>query len=188
MSEELEHPTPLDPVDQQELKRLQARLQEVQTKISQLEQGSRDPYLDDLSKHFHLGRVGGSGHGTHRLNARRDRSLDKTIDTAIKLTPLYREATRLEAAISEITSGARKRKRERESKRQAFLLEAQGRVRQTKKGDYVFDQTYGRVEVLARNQKSLSIRTPGGRREARKFEWIIDVDYRTKDAFSCGED
>jgi hypothetical protein len=186
MSEDAENALPLDPIDQQELERLQRELEAVETKITRLEEGTHDRSLDDVSKSFHLGMVGGSGHGTRRLNARRERSLDKTIDTAVKLTPLYQQRARFKTAISEITSGARKRKREREAKRQAFLLEAQARVRQARKGDYVFDQAYDRVEVLARNQKSLSIRTPGGRREARQFEWIIDVDH-TEDVASRKE-
>jgi hypothetical protein len=64
-----------------------------------------DSYLDNVSRSFHLGMVGGSGRNTYRLNKRREASLDRTIKAAVILCPLYRLRDGLIKQIGDIESG-----------------------------------------------------------------------------------
>jgi hypothetical protein len=55
--------------------------------------------IDDVSKSFHLGMVGGSGKNVQRLNRKREQALDKTIDRAVELSKLYEQQRTLENQI-----------------------------------------------------------------------------------------
>ncbi len=59
---------------------LKAKLERVEKRLRKL--GHEDAHLAGLSRHFHLGRVGGSGRNTARLNRRREAALDKSIREA----------------------------------------------------------------------------------------------------------
>lgn len=64
-------------------------LEKVNNQIDNL--NKKQGYGSDLTKHFHLGMVGGSGKNVQKLNEQRANSLDKTIDNAVKLVKLYKE-------------------------------------------------------------------------------------------------
>ena len=169
----------LDEQDQQDLETFRRQLQPIEHQIARLEGKQRDPYLDAVAGTFHLGMVGGSGRRTARLNARKERALDKHIETAKKLEPLYRERARLLGLISAITSGKRRQQREAEARHAQRRREAEARIRAARPGDYVIDSAFGRVKVVRCNQKSLTIETESGYRERRPFNLIRDV-YRPK--------
>ncbi len=90
-----------------DLTRLRQELAAVQEKIARLEDQCTgdERYLDDVSRSFPLGRVGGSGKAVRSLNRRRAHALDATIDRAVAIVPLYKQRDRLEAAIAQIELG-----------------------------------------------------------------------------------
>lgn len=147
---------------------LRDRLLSVEAKIERIE--ARQPAPDPLGDSFHLGRVGGSGNPRTlaKLNRQRARSLDRTIDAAVELGPLYRERERLARLIEDEESGRAERKRQAKADRAA-------RVRAAKVGDTVIDSAFGEAKVIRVNRKSLTIQTPSGYREARAFSLILDV-------------
>jgi len=163
----------LDAQDHRELEALHRQLLSIEQSIARLE--VCDPILDELSRHFHLGMVGGSGRGTAALNARRERSLDKSIATGKKLVPLYQEHARLIARIADITSGRRQQERARETRREQARRAMQERIRSAEPGTSVIDSAFGPVRVVRRNRKSLTIETESGYREARPFDLILSV-------------
>ncbi len=121
-----------------------------------------------------LGMVG-SGRHTRALNEQKIAALDRTIKTANKLAPLYREHTRLLEQIEDVWSGRNQRRRRRKAAEEEWLRQAQVRVQSANKGDYMQDSAFGVVRVVRRNQKSLTIETASGYREARPFNRIIDI-------------
>lgn len=64
----------------------------------------QDAYLDAVSRSFPYG-VGGSGKNNYRLNKRKERYLDKTIEAAKVLTKLYEKRDNLTKRIEDLKSG-----------------------------------------------------------------------------------
>lgn len=62
--------------------------------------GHRDE-TDRVAQSFHMGRVGGSGRNTARLNSIRERSLDRVIDNAVKVGQLTRERDEIRRQIKD---------------------------------------------------------------------------------------
>ena len=86
------------------LSQLRQELAAVEEKIARLE-GRRtgdERYLEEVSRSFPLGRVGGSGKPVRSLNRRRARALDATIDRAVAIVPLYKQRERLQTAIARV--------------------------------------------------------------------------------------
>lgn len=81
----------------------------------------RDSHIDNLP--FHLGRVGGSGRNVYRLNKRRERYLDRSIQAARILTALYEKRDNLKRRIADIESG--KVERDQEKKQRDYSRLAQ---------------------------------------------------------------
>lgn len=164
----------LDEVDLADLTRLLKQLQEIRASIARLAPQARDSYVDEVGQTFHLGMVG-SGRHTRALNERKMAELDRTIETANKLAPLYRESAQILARIEDVWSGRNQRRRRRKAIEEEWLRKAQLRVQSAQKGDYVLDSAFGVVRVVRRNQKSLTIETKSGYREPRPFDRIIDI-------------
>lgn len=164
----------LDEVDLAELTRLQKQLQEVRAAITRIAPAARDSYVEEVGQVFHLGMVG-SGRHTRALNERKMAALDRTIETANKLAPFYTESARILERIEDVWSGRNQRRRRRKAAEEEWLRQAQLRVQSAKVGDYVQDAAFGVVRVVRRNQKSLTIETKSGYREARPFDRIIDL-------------
>ena len=144
---------------------LRAQLLSVQDRIDRLEARRPD---DDITQHFHLGTVGGSGRPVKALNKRRERDRERMMDIAREVVPLYRERDRLKLLIHAHESG-------RVERRAKALADAMARVRDAKVGDHVIDSAFGAVTVVRVNQKTLTIETESGYREARPFSLILDV-------------
>ncbi|QJC52804.1 hypothetical protein HGI30_15330 [Paenibacillus albicereus] len=134
-------------------------------KIEQLGQLT-DSHLDGVRQHFHLGTVGSAGPNNAKLNARRARSMDMSIDRAKKQIELMRELQVLEGQIKDIESGALERAR-------TVREEIERRLRSSKPGDKVLDSAYGVVAVVRANQKSLTIMCDSGYKEARPYSLIV---------------
>lgn len=149
------------------LNQLKDRLSAIDAKLQRIEPPA-DSSLDDLQKHFHLGMVGGSGSARNlaRLNTRRARSMDKSIDHAKAYVELMRERESLERQIKHIESGAAERDR-------TTREEIEHRLRDCKPGDKVIDSAYGVVTVVRANNKSLTIVCDSGYKEARPFSLIV---------------
>ncbi len=81
---------------------LKNELADINTKIEKLT--VKDNYLDAVSRSFPYG-VGGSGRNNYRLNKRKERNLDKTIEAAKLLCPLYEKRDRLIKQIEDIENG-----------------------------------------------------------------------------------
>lgn len=166
--------TILDEVDLAELILLKKQLQDVRATIARIAPAAHDSYVDKVGQVFHLGMVG-SGRHTRALNKRKMAALDRTIETANKLVPLYTQSAQILGRIGDVWSGRNQRGRKRKAVEEEWLRQAQLRVQSAKKGDYVQDSAFGVVRVVRRNQKSLTIETKSGYREARPFVRIIDL-------------
>lgn len=151
-----------------ELSEMKSRLAIVEGKLSRLD--GVDSHLDQVQKYFHLGMVGGSGnrHNITRLNSRRERSIDKSIEQAKVYMALARERDDLRKRIEYIESG-------RKDRADNFKKIMRDRIRNAKVGDTVIDSAFGEVKVARVNQKTLTIETESGYREARSFDLIIGV-------------
>jgi hypothetical protein len=97
------------------LNQKQTELEVVNKKISTLE--GTQYKSDDVAKFFPLGRVGGSGRNTHRLNKQRERDLDKTIENSKKSTELHKHKNRLEIEIKQLIDGTWKSPDQRKQER-----------------------------------------------------------------------
>jgi hypothetical protein len=152
-----------------EIEKMKDQLEAVNAKLAKLNGGS-DAHLDQVQKYFHLGMVGGSGNKQNlsRLNARRERSIDKYIEQAKAHTTLTKERDDLLKRINYIESG-------RKERAENFKSLMQERVRNAKVGDTVIDSSFGEVKVARVNQKTLTIETASGYREARPYSLIIGV-------------
>lgn len=157
-----------------DLTTLHSRLDDVNARIERLE--ARIP-SDPVGDSFHLGRVGGSGdrRTLARLNRLRATALDRILDTAIELEPLYRERDRLRRQIEDVESG-------RAERRARARAEREERVRGARVGDVVLDSAFGEVRVVRVNRKTLTIETPSGYREARPYALILDVVARAEES------
>jgi hypothetical protein len=151
-----------------ELETLNFKLVEIQQKIDKL--NNSDPYLDQVKEHFHLGMVGGSGNrkNLNKLNLRRERSVNKSIEQAKIYTKLIEEKDFLLKRIEFIVSGKKVRQDNLKEIMKNQVLSAQV-------GDLVIDSAYGEVKVARVNKKTLTIETKSGYREARPFNLIIGV-------------
>jgi len=129
---------------------LKQQLTHVQSKIKKLDPS--DPYLDRLSGSFHLSRVGGSGKNTHRLNKRRESSLEKTIANAVLLVPLYRTRDSLIAQIKDLESGGPVKRAEEKSLVNTYSAEY---WRSIQVGDSVTVWSGNAIIVTKKNKKSL---------------------------------
>lgn len=147
------------------LNQLKDRLSAIDAKLQRLEPAV-DIHLDGVRQHFHLGMVGAAGRNNAKLNARRARSMDKSIDNAKAHVDLMRERESLERQIKHIESGAAERAR-------TAREEIERRLRACKPGDKVIDSAYGLVEVVRANKKSITIECASGYREARTYSLII---------------
>lgn len=164
--------------DEQELRdiaELRQQLEPIEQQIAQLEARQHDPHLKQLSEYFHLGHVGGSGRGTSRLNRRREAALDKSIDTAKRLEPLYRQRAECLRRIEAITSGKQKHLHEARARAAQKRESALARILAVQPDEYVIDNLYGIVKVVRVNEKALTIEIRSGHRERRPFEAIRDV-------------
>lgn len=145
---------------------LKKELEKVEAKISKLTLS--DSHLDSVQQHFHLGRVGGSGRNVAKLNARRERFLDKTIDQAREYTSLAAQRSQLLHKIDHIESG----RKEHLERAKNELLEA---LKHVEPGDALLDAVYGRVEVVRRNRKTITIKLAGGYQEPRAMSFFLAV-------------
>ena len=90
------------------LEELKTKLIDVEYKIQR--ETPKPDYTTQVAKHFHLGMVGGSGRNIHRLNKRREQSLNRSINAAVILTKLYKERDHLKAQIEDIESGNKEKR------------------------------------------------------------------------------
>lgn len=152
----------------EELEILKSKLEETQQKLDKLNE--TDSYLNEVSKHFHLGMVGGSGNRKNidKLNQRRERSIDKSIEQAKVFTKLYEDKRFILKQIEYIESGRREKYENIKQIMKDQVLNAQI-------GDIVIDSSYGEATVIRVNKKTLTIQTPSGYKEARPFDLIIGV-------------
>ena len=67
--------------------------------------GNSDGFFNSLSTHFHLGTVGGSGGNVRSLNARREASIDRSIDQAKTNLALYGQAKAKIARLESMLKG-----------------------------------------------------------------------------------
>lgn len=149
------------------------RLAAVEAEIVRLEASMPKP--DPVAEYAHLGRIGsGSGQRSARLlrriNARRERALERTIDIAAKLTRLYAERDHLRAVIA--AEEARPAREAAEAERVARIEAA---LRAAGPGVEVVDDAFGVVRVVRINRRTVTIETPSGYREAREFRRILAV-------------
>lgn len=163
-----------DEVDLADLTRFKGQFLEVQAAIERIAPQGRDRQRDEISRTFYLGMVG-SGRHTQALNEQKLKGMDRSITLARTLNPLYAQRTRLLEQIAMVSSGRSRRRRERQAAEEEWLRQAQLRVQNTKAGNYVRDADFGVVQVVRRNQKSLTIETASGYRERRPFHLIIDI-------------
>lgn len=152
----------------EELEMLKIKLDEVQQKLDKL--NNSDSYLDQVSKSFHLGMVGGSGNrkNINKLNQRRERSIDKSIENAKVFTKLFDNKQLLLKRIEFIESG-------KKDKQDNIKQVMKDQVLAAQVGDIVVDSSYGECMVTRVNKKTLTIETASGYKEARAFDLIIGV-------------
>lgn len=118
-------------------------------------------YTDLIAKSFPLGMVGGSGKNTRRLNQRRDRDLERTIEKAKILTPLYRERDNLSCLIQEIESGEYERKKNSKTEDAIDLRRRKASFWNNIKSGDVINLPLGNEVVVAKKNR-VSIVTTGG--------------------------
>lgn len=129
---------------------LTAKLDAIRRKIKELE-GIMD-ITDRVAASFHLGRVGGSGRNTYRLNKKRERALEQTIERAKILTDLYQQERVFEKQIEDIQSGGPERRKT--TKLQSLLAKAEY-WKQLKAGDMVSLFTGNQIKISKKNKKSI---------------------------------
>lgn len=122
----------------------------VTNKIQRLE--GKTYYSDQVAKSFHLGMVGGSGRNVKKLNERRSRDLDKTIDNAVILCELYKERGTLEKQIEFIESGGPEKKAQAAENRNKLLAEYWQAL---KPGDKVDIGGNSPVTIIKKSKKSI---------------------------------
>lgn len=153
-----------------ELERLQAQRDALTARLAKLT--PHDAHLDAVAKLWRGAQVGGSGHRNAALDRRREALVEKGMANGKEIDRTLRDLERVRGQIDDLTSG-------RAAARQRAAAAAAERVRGAKVGDEVLDSAYGRATVVRVNQKSLTIQTPSGYREARKFSLIADVTKRS---------
>lgn len=138
-----------------EISELKERAATIQAKIDRIDGKSQDSHLNGVAQHFHLGMVGGSGRNTHRLNQRRERSLDKTIENAKTVTALYRELSEIEAKIKDLENNGPEKRATKEQERDQFRAQYWNNL---KAGDTI-DHGNGPVTIVKKYKKSLTTAT-----------------------------
>lgn len=135
------------------LKVKEERLEYVEAKIKKLNGGA---YTQEVSKHFHLGMVGGSGRNTHRLNKRREAELHKSIENSRELVKLYNERDALQTVITKLQSGEYEKeiasKQDRAKKRIELLI---GYWNGLKAGDKIDIGSRTPLVIKKKNKKSI---------------------------------
>ena len=132
---------------------LATRLEDVLKAIEKLSGEPQDP----VGNYFHMGQVGGSA-TTKQLRQEKDRYLDKTIDRAVKLVPLYKERDSLQNRIQNIDSGAFEKRVKSENKALELVLKF---WEQLKPGDTF--QPGSKVITIKRKNKNTVTDTNGYR-------------------------
>jgi len=150
------------------LEALKSKLEIIQKKLDKL--NNSDSYLDQVKNAFHLGMVGGSGNrkNLNKLNQRRERSIDKSIEHAKQYIKLSNEKELIMKQIEFIESGRKERQETIKQIMREQVLAAQV-------DDIVIDSSYGECRIVRVNMKSLTIETASGYKEARPFNLIIGV-------------
>ena len=138
-----------------EIEHLKSKEAIIQSKLNKLN-GPTDSHLEGVAKSFHLGMVGGSGRNNHKLNQRRERSLDKTISNAVEATALYKELDQIQTKIKDLEAGGPEKRAQKRQEKAQLLSEW---WKQLKAGD-TFDMGDGDLKVQKKNAKSLV--TAGG--------------------------
>jgi len=139
---------------QKPLETLQHELNKVLDKIAVIERKQNGGYTAEVAKAFPLGMVGGSGRNTRTLNKRRANELDKTIDLAVAVTELRKQAGTLERQINDITSGAVEKRQEQKQSRDQLLAEY---WRNLKPGDLLeVGNPNGKTVITKKSLKSCS--------------------------------
>ncbi len=138
-----------------EIEKLKAKEVAIQSKLQKLN-GPTDSHLEGVAKSFHLGIVGGSGRNNHKLNQRRERSLDKTISNAVEATKLYKELGEVQSKIKDLEAGGPEKRAQKRQERAQLLANW---FKQLKAGD-TFDMGNGDLKIQKKNAKSLV--TEGG--------------------------
>lgn len=129
------------------------RLAMVEGKISKLNGGS---YTQEVSKHFYLGMVGGSGKNTYSLNKRREAELHKSIENSRELVKLYNERDGLQSIIEKIKSGEYQKALETKEEKRIRLNEALVKYWQNLKvGDKVDIGSKTPIAIKRKNKKSI---------------------------------
>lgn len=144
---------------------LQITLRQVEERILHLEQESAKD-TTGVENLFHLGRVGGSGKPVKRLNQRREKILDRTIERSKELVPLYQQRQRLQSLINSYDLLQEQELRALQ-KREAALA----RLKTVKPGQHVMVFTGNMITVKRVNQKSIT--SISGTRWT--FEELVDV-------------
>jgi hypothetical protein len=85
--------------------RLEVRFKKLTARLAQLQESNDHSYSTEVSKHFPLGTVGGSGKRTRAYNVRRERDLEQTIARALRVVAVQDELARTKSALTTITSG-----------------------------------------------------------------------------------
>lgn len=104
-------------------------------------------HLDGVQKHYHLGMTGGSGRNVGKLNKRREKAMDKSVENAGKAVELYNRGDAAKQVAKKLLEGKGteadlQRKAE---KKEQLKIEAGERINSLKKGDTISGQTVLRV-------------------------------------------
>jgi hypothetical protein len=85
------------------LSALEVRRDQLLSRIEKLrrQEQAEQRHYDELSQHFHLGRVG-AGHNTATLNKQRDRDLERAIERTKALEVLRRQVGRINRTICQL--------------------------------------------------------------------------------------
>ena len=91
-----------------QLDELKSELNLINQKIERIEAADKNSYSAQMARTFHLGMVGGSGNkkNIHKLNARREKDMNKSIAQAKVNCAFYDRKGLLEKMILDIESGA----------------------------------------------------------------------------------
>lgn len=144
------------------LEQLKEKRDKLQRQIDKLHQ--KDGYLNEVSKHFHLGTVGGSGKNNAKLDQRREASINRSIEAG----KLIKERIDIDKQIEYIESG-------KQQSREQAKENMQQKLRSAQVGDLVLDSAFGWVKVIRVNKNTLTIQTTSGYKEARAYSLILNI-------------
>jgi hypothetical protein len=137
-----------------DLNELRAELLEVESAIKK--HTPRDSYLDAVHSAFPYG-VGGSGRNNYRLNKRKERYLDRTIEAAKILTVLYTKRDGLAKLIADIESGEYQKRQEANANHRERLIKAKVEYWKALKPGDILDlgNPNGNPTITKKNRKSV---------------------------------